>query len=186
MNARTLCLSILFEKEASGYEIRQLCTNGECAYFVEVSFGSIYPALTKMENEGLLTSHTQEQQGRPAKKIYKITDEGKKEFRNSLFETLNDDVFRSEFLLFARFAHLLPSLLVKQRLLERQEMLEKEIEDLENLVKGLPQNSSAHSGDFWVINYGLEVRRVEKRYVETHMQQLIELSKTNEQTNKQQ
>jgi len=178
MNVKTLCLSILFEKEASGYEIRQLCMNGECAYFVEVSFGSIYPALAKMEKESLLTSHTQEQQGRPAKKIYKITDKGKEEFRASLFESLNDDVFRSEFLLFAQFAHLLPSSLVKKRLSERLEMLEKEVFDLEKLIKEIPENATSNNGTYWVINYGLSIRRVEKQYISTHMSELVKMAQT--------
>ena len=52
MNVRILCLSILFDTEAaSGYEIRKLSTEGEFAYFVEASFGSIYPALAKLEEE---------------------------------------------------------------------------------------------------------------------------------------
>jgi hypothetical protein len=58
MNVRTLCLSILYEGEATGYDIRRLCMEGEFAYFVEASFGSIYPALAKLEDEGLVTSRT--------------------------------------------------------------------------------------------------------------------------------
>ena len=45
MNVKTLCLSILYEGEATGYEIRRLCVEGECSYFIEASFGSIYPCL---------------------------------------------------------------------------------------------------------------------------------------------
>ena len=179
MNVRTLCLSILFEKDASGYEIRQLCTHGECAYFVEVSFGSIYPALAKMQKEGLLTSQIQEQQGRPAKKIYKITNKGKEEFRASLFEKLNDDVFRSEFLLFARFAHLLPAPLVKQRLLERLKSLEVELENLENI-----KINSNKSTDAWIVNYGLNIHKVEIQYIRTYMNELVNIAQAEEQNPK--
>ena len=63
MNVRTLCLSILFEGEATGYEIRRLCVEGECAYFVEASFGSIYPALAKLEDDGLVESRVAQQDG---------------------------------------------------------------------------------------------------------------------------
>lgn len=41
MNVRTLCLSVLYEGEATGYDIRRMCTEGEFAYFIEASFGSI-------------------------------------------------------------------------------------------------------------------------------------------------
>jgi len=108
MNVRTLCLSILYEGEATGYEIRRLCVEGECSYFIEASFGSIYPALAKLEDEGLVTSRTEQQSGKPAKKVYSITEAGRTAFAEELAGPLGDDVFRSPFLLFARFAHILP------------------------------------------------------------------------------
>lgn len=51
MNVRTLCLSVLYEGKATGYEIRRLCVEGESSYFIEASFGSIHPALAKLEEE---------------------------------------------------------------------------------------------------------------------------------------
>jgi DNA-binding PadR family transcriptional regulator len=171
MNVKTLCLSILYENEATGYEIRQLSTNGECSYFVEASYGSIYPALTKLEQEGLLTSHTQVQQGRPAKKIYKITQAGRDEFRTSLTKELNEDIFRSEFLLFARFASILPKALVKKRLQERKIILEQEIANLTAM-----QNQGNKNSNEWVLNYGLNIRNVEIQYLKAHMNKLIDIA----------
>ena len=49
MNVRTICLAILFEGEASGYEIRKLSVEGEYSYFIDASFGSVCPALAKLE-----------------------------------------------------------------------------------------------------------------------------------------
>ena len=181
MNVKTLCLSILFESDATGYEIRQLCTNGQCSYFVEVSFGSIYPALAKLEEAGFVTSHTQAQQGRPAKKIYSITQAGRDEFRNSLFEKLNEDVFRSEFLLFARFASLLPASLVKQRINERLEMLDQELDDLKMLGQTQNPDIKPHGSNEWILNYGLNMRRVEIEYIKTHMNELISVAQADKQ-----
>ena len=97
MNVRTLCLAVLFDTEASGYEIRKQSTG---SYFVEASFGSIYPALAKLEDEGLVTSRIENQEGRPAKKVYSITEAGRSELLDAMFQKLDPDVFRSEFLLF--------------------------------------------------------------------------------------
>ena len=44
MNVRTICLAILYDGEATGYEIRKLSVEGEYSYFIDASFGSIYPA----------------------------------------------------------------------------------------------------------------------------------------------
>ena len=83
------------------------------------AIGAIYPALQKLEADRLVTSRIERQDGKPSKKIYSITELGRREFINSLFEQLGEDEYRSEFLLFARFAAELPRSLVQQRLIER-------------------------------------------------------------------
>ena len=67
MNVRTICLAILYDGEATGYEIRKLSVEGEYSYFIDASFGSIYPALAKLELDGLVTSRVETQEGKPAK-----------------------------------------------------------------------------------------------------------------------
>ena len=49
MNVRTICLAILYDAEATGYEIRKLSVEGEYSYFIDASYGAIYPALAKLE-----------------------------------------------------------------------------------------------------------------------------------------
>ncbi len=172
MNVRTLCLSILYEGEATGYEIRKLCTEGECAYFVDASYGSIYPALAKLETDKLVTSRVEQQQGKPAKKIYVITEAGRQAFLNSLFEKLGEDEFRSEFLLFARFASELPASLVEQRLNERIAMLDKQIEELDRVG-----SQHSHPADGWVIRYGHSCLGIARDFIRTHMHELIALAR---------
>jgi PadR family transcriptional regulator AphA len=173
MNIRTLCLSILFEGEATGYEIRRLSVEGECSYFVEASFGSIYPALAKLEDEGLVTSRVEPQAGKPAKKVYAITELGRSAFVDSLFEPLAGDVFRSPFLLFARFAHLLPASLVEQRLKERLASSQKALDQLRQLA----EDRSAHATDAWVVRYGLACMEVAHRHMQDHLHELVALAK---------
>ncbi|MEM7464992.1 MAG: PadR family transcriptional regulator, partial [Pseudomonadota bacterium] len=52
MNVRTLILAILNKQDASGYEIKKLSSEGRFSYFVDISFGSIYPTLARLEEEG--------------------------------------------------------------------------------------------------------------------------------------
>ena len=173
MNVRTLCLSILSEGEATGYEIRRLSVEGECSYFLEASFGSIYPALAKLEAEGLVESRVEQQDGRPAKKIYSITEAGREAFLQALFEPLGQDVFRSPFLLFARFAHLLPQELVALRLQERLAEMKQARRHLEDLQK----KRGAHAADAWIIQHGLACAGVAEQHLEAHMHELIALAK---------
>ena len=173
MNVRTVCLSILYEGEATGYDIRQLCVDGDCAYFVEASFGSIYPALAKLEEDGLVTSRTQQQKGKPAKKVYSITDAGREAFTEALAAPLGEDVLRSPFLLFARYAHLLPRDLVETR---ANEFLEKLIDGHRKLEDAFEGRTST-AGDTWVISYGRAMMEVAERHMRSHMHELITLAR---------
>lgn len=178
MNVRTLCLSILYVQDASGYEIRKLCTEGEGAYFVEASFGSIYPALAKLEDEGLVTSTVEHQSGKPSKKIYAITPEGRDAFVEALHEPIGEDVFRSPFLLFVRFAHLLDQDLVRDRINDRLKQMDEEIAQLRHLrdeMTGACAGSETvnHKNDEWVVSYGLACLEVARSYLGTHMDALI-------------
>ena len=178
MNVRTLCLSILFDGEATGYEIRRLCVEGECSYFIEASFGSIYPALAKLEDDGLVTSRTEQQDGKPAKKVYSITDGGRTAFAQELSEPLGEDMFRSPFLLFARFAHILPRELVEQR---ANEFLQKSIESHQKLEEAFAKHDCSAS-DTWVVNYGRAIMEVAERHMRSHMHELITLARAEPKT----
>lgn len=173
MNVRTLCLSVLFEGEATGYEIRRMCVDGECSYFIEASFGSIYPALARLEADGLVTSRTEQQDGKPAKKIYAITEAGRYAFKQQLCEPLGEDVFRSPFLMFARYAHILPRDLVEAR---ASEFLQRTIDDRKKL-EDLGGERSCNAGDTWVINYGRAITELAERYMRTHMHELITMAR---------
>ncbi|MEO5806079.1 PadR family transcriptional regulator [Devosia sp.] len=174
MNVRTLCLSILYEGEATGYEIRRLSVEGESSYFVEASYGSIYPALAKLEDDGLVSSRIEPQDGKPARKVYSITDAGREEFVAALHEPLAEEVFRSPFLLFARFAHLLPCELVRSRL---EDQLNKTIEKKKRLIDLLEERTTSAS-DAWVISYGRAIMAVAEQHMRTHMHELITLARS--------
>jgi DNA-binding PadR family transcriptional regulator len=172
MNVRTICLAILYEGEATGYEIRKLSVEGDYSYFIDASFGSIYPALAKLEADNLVSSHVEQQDGKPAKKIYAITESGRRAFIASLFEKLGEDEFRSEFLLFARFASELPASLVETRLRERIASIDEAILEMERLDK-----EHTHPADGWVISYGRTCMAVARDYIEAHMGELIALAR---------
>lgn len=181
MNVRTLCLSILHEREASGYEIRKMCTEGECAYFVEASYGSIYPALSRLEDEGLVTSRVEHQDGKPSKKIYVITEAGRTAFVDALCEPIGEDVFRSPFLMFARFAHLLPADLIEKRLKEQVARLDAKLDEISKIKAEMDENPDGQNpNDQWVLRYGQNCLTVARDELTTHMLELIASGRTSD------
>ena len=172
MNVRSICLAILYDGEATGYEIRKLSVEGEYSYFIDASYGSIYPALARLEQENLVTSRVELQEGKPAKKIYSITPAGRSDFIQSLFDKLEEDEFRSEFLLFLRFASELPQSLVEQRLSERLADIDARLADFDRLTR-----EHTHPGDAWVIEYGRTCMQAARDYIQAHRGALIALAR---------
>ncbi|MEL6746368.1 MAG: PadR family transcriptional regulator [Pseudomonadota bacterium] len=136
MNVRTLCLGILHFTDATGYEIRKMAAEGDFRHFVEASYGAIYPALSRLMEEGLVECRTEHADGKPSRKIYTITDAGRIALREALYEPPRPDVFKSEFLFLTLFddlvdpAHLLA--MIEQRIVflrDEQERLHAARED---------------------------------------------------------
>lgn len=172
MNVRNICLAILFEGETTGYEIRKLSTEGEYSYFVEASYGSIYPALARLEEERLVTSRIEQTAGKPARKVYSITEAGRRAFIDGLFGKLDDDIYRSEFMMFARFAAELPADLVENRLDERIAAVEEHIKTLEELGK-----KRTSDPEQWVLGVGLHSLRAHLTYLTENKDKLVGMAR---------
>ncbi|WP_085900753.1 PadR family transcriptional regulator [Kiloniella majae] len=108
MDVRTLCLAVLYQGEASGYEIKKAFKEGAFSHFQDASFGSIYPALGRLSTEGLVECTQMAQEKRPDKKVYKLTQSGEDTLITSLLAPPTPDRFTSDFFFVLYFAELLP------------------------------------------------------------------------------
>lgn len=172
MSVRSLCLAILSFGDATGYEIRKESTEGRFSYFDDASFGSIYPALARLEAEGLVTVREEPQAGKPARKVYSITPAGREEFISTLCEPQAPDTFKSPFLLIAlNAAHLPPEVL--RRALERRKA--QVVEELRHLT-GDEDNPCQHAGSNWTRDYGIACMNFTLRYLEDHGEALIKIA----------
>ncbi|MBK5912563.1 hypothetical protein CCR85_13815 [Rhodothalassium salexigens] len=104
MDVRTLCLGILSLGDATGYEIKKMVAEGSFSFFSEASYGSIYPALTKLTQDGLVACRTEHQERRPDKKVYSLTDAGRQALEGTLRDGPEPDRNRSDFLASLLFA----------------------------------------------------------------------------------
>ncbi|GED69063.1 PadR family transcriptional regulator [Brevibacillus reuszeri] len=97
MDVKTIILGFLNYGEMSGYDIKQAFTNS-IGFFYDASFGAIYPALRKLEEEGYVTKQEIIQSGKPNKILYSITDLGKNAFRQEIQTPILPPVLRSDML----------------------------------------------------------------------------------------
>lgn len=107
MDARTLCLGILTLGDASGYEIKKTVEEGPFSHFHQISYGSLYPALRKLLEEGLVTCREVVQEGRPDKKVYSVTEDGHRSFRDALHNPPERDHIRIDTLVYLFFGHIM-------------------------------------------------------------------------------
>ncbi len=171
MNVRTLCLAILNIQDATGYEIKKLSIEGAFQHFVEVSFGSIYPALSKLEQEGLVSCQTEEQDGKPDRKIYSITPEGKSEFVKLINVLPKADKFKSEFLLLSINADIASRSLLETAINAQLSQHEGEMEMMMNLLEECDQPALV-----WTANYGRAVVEAKIKYLKANKDQLLILA----------
>lgn len=98
LKGRDVVLGLLMEKELSGYDIK-IVFEDVFTYFFDGSFGMIYPTLRQLEKEGKIKREIVMQEGKPNKKMYFITDEGREEFYKYMQTDVEKDVLRSDFLM---------------------------------------------------------------------------------------
>jgi len=86
MSTRLILLGVLNScgKSLHGYEIKKVLEDWKISEFTEITFGSLYYNLEKMEKDGLVESRVVKNSARPERRLYSITEEGKKEFMNML------------------------------------------------------------------------------------------------------
>nr|WP_306266318.1 PadR family transcriptional regulator [Pararhizobium sp. IMCC3301] len=161
MNVRTLCLAILNFEDATGYEIRKMSIDGKYSHFVDASYGSIYPALNKLENDALVTCREESHPGKPSRKIYSITSSGREELIRSLLEPPAPDVFRSEFLMIAISAEMLPRDVVIKAIDTHKAQLQQELRIIEQI-----EAKSVHPSFNWAASYGMHCMSQSLKFLE--------------------
>ncbi|MEO1200663.1 MAG: PadR family transcriptional regulator, partial [Pseudomonadota bacterium] len=135
MNTRSICLAVLSFGEHSGYDIRKMLTEGPFSSFLAASYGSIYPALSQLESEGLIAGRDETESGRPTRRVFTITDQGQVALQADLLDVPKPDEIRSEFLLYAALSPRLPRDHIEAILSERIELMRRRLGEFEALAE---------------------------------------------------
>jgi DNA-binding PadR family transcriptional regulator len=106
MDVKTVCLGMLTEGPASGYDLKKQFESS-FAHFFAAGYGSIYPALASLAEQGLVECEEIPQEGKPDRKVYRISDAGRERLLEALQDTTPCHKIRSEFLAMMCFAHLM-------------------------------------------------------------------------------
>jgi PadR family transcriptional regulator, regulatory protein AphA len=171
MDARTLCLAVLHGGEASGYEIKKSFEEGPFSHFQAASFGAIYPALVQLANDGLVTVEQQEQDGRPDKKVYRLTEAGRRALVAGMAAEPGRDHMRSDFLFLMFFAQYLPPERAGRMIDERVAFYREWLARFDAMDQD--PDCQAAGGHRFVRGFGRAVYGTAADYLETHRDQLL-------------
>jgi PadR family transcriptional regulator, regulatory protein AphA len=97
-------LGLLQYRPATGYELKATFTQS-IHFFWNATLPQIYRTLKQMEQDGWLTVSVEHQDGKPSRKVYRITELGRQEFQRWLVEPSEIPEPRNAMLIKIFFGH---------------------------------------------------------------------------------
>lgn len=88
-NAELAILSLIGERPRHGYEIEQVIEERGMREWTELGFSSIYYILKKLERKGLAQGQLEEAARGPARRVYRITAQGRDALRAAVLDALS-------------------------------------------------------------------------------------------------
>ena len=171
MDVKTVCLGMLTDGAASGYDLKKQFES-TFGHFFAAGYGSIYPALSALSDQGLVTFERIPQDGKPDRKVYEITTAGMEFLLKALEHPAPCHKVRSEFLATMCFAHLMPSEQIQTVLDSRI----KECTYYANMISDIETNRMHDwpPGMRFVAGFGRAMTEAMKKYVEENRHMLAE------------
>lgn len=132
-------LGFLDYQPMSGYDLKKYFDQS-VAHFWSATQSHIYKALENLEAEGLVESQLIQQEGKPNRKLYKITDAGKSELRRWVSTPLPVEAKREAWLIQVFFAHNVTNAEIASLFENRIERLRKSLSECQLAQKNIEEN----------------------------------------------
>lgn len=172
---RYTVLGMLAIENLSGYEIIKIIKSSTNHFWSE-SEGQIYPALAKCVKDGLATckEYSAEKTGR-AKKIYSITEKGKKELNAWLKKETHPALIRNELLLKLFFGKNIPIEDNIHHIVHYKKQLESELILYKKIRAEIAiKNKKSPHLKYWLmtVDYGIEISQAELSWCKKSLKNL--------------
>ncbi|NER37374.1 MAG: PadR family transcriptional regulator [Oscillatoria sp. SIO1A7] len=114
-------LAAIASEPQTGYDLSKRFDDS-VGFFWKASQQQIYRELAKMEDRGLLSSEIIPQVGRPAKKLYSLTEEGLRELKTWIVQPSDPMAIREDLLVKVMAGHLVSREEILQELQHRRQI----------------------------------------------------------------
>jgi PadR family transcriptional regulator AphA len=174
MDVKTCCLGLLCFRDACGYDLKKEFER-LFKHFYPAGCGSIYPALANLAEQGLISCQEVPQDGRPDRKVYRITEAGRKSFKAALANASPQHKLRSEFLAMVYFADLMCPDQLKRLLEERRLDLLDAVTNIAQIERSWGPDTPA--GARFVAGFGSAMARTAADYIAANQNLLLDRQK---------
>jgi len=160
-------MTLLVDAPQSGYDLMKKF-EGTVGYFWKATHQQIYKELAKMEKDGWLSSEVIPQDGRPDKRMYRVTAIGKQQIIDWVLQPTETMPIREELLVKTSVSYLVPPAAMIEELERHRQMHLARLEIYRCLDQEIREQAAATMAPEWQCRY-LALRRgirYEKEYVD--------------------
>lgn len=169
MNLRHFILGLLTRQPMSGYDIKGYLESLDWL-IRSPSFGSVYPALHGLLKDDLVTVEVIHSQDRPARKVYTITEAGRRALRAGVNEPLNSDASLREFVMRLMMADSLSHTGLVTCLRQRRSQVAFRRTALEQAIE--PRDKTVKRGKHLAFDFGLMAAMAEIAWLDSALERL--------------
>ena len=159
-------LGLINYQPSTGYDLKNKFQKS-IHFFWNAALPHIYRSLKQMENQGWIASNIEQQSGKPNRKVYRITGEGKKELLHWLAEPPEELEMRHTLLVKVFFGRQLPPERLAEHLKNWREYNVNLLKQYETEVMPIIQRQSekscyAEDSNYWglSLDYGIRHARM--------------------------
>jgi len=155
----------------SGYDLKKYFDQS-VAHFWSATQSHIYKALEALENDGMVESQVIQQEGKPNRKQYKITDTGRAELLRWVSTPLSAENKREAWLIQVFFAHDLSNQEITKLFDNRIERMRKSLSECQLVQRIINENyqkvGQKRMQSLWqlTLDYGIEYYENEIKWLE--------------------
>jgi DNA-binding PadR family transcriptional regulator len=178
MSLKYIVLGFLSYGPHTGYDLKKHIDNST-RFFWHAKLSQIYPTLRELAERGLVEADTVPQEGKPDKKIYSITETGRKALRDWLeapvegLSPTKDAALLKLFFSGSRDKKVMVSHLHHQLALHRRQLVHYQQETTTYIARIIAETGLDRDGKLWELT-----RRFGEEYERTYIQWLENAIKT--------
>jgi PadR family transcriptional regulator AphA len=169
MSIRRFILGLLARQSMSGYDIKRFLKS--LSWLIDSpSFGSLYPALHALLQDGLVTVEVVPRQDKPPRKIYSVTDAGRQVLRRWMDQPVPSDASLKAFVMHLILASNLSPASLIARLQQRRAQVAAHHLALEQTAQTTDEGIDL--GERLALDYGLALATAELAWLDRTLARL--------------